>query len=107
MPNRKVMNGMICSFLVIVLSLFGCSSTDAQTNAIYQNFTDVHNQFWAKDEVTQLVDMGIINGYPDKQFRPSVEVNRGQAANLLAGALKLPEPAYEPVFKDISNKSSF
>lgn len=107
MPNRKVMNGVICSFLVIVLSLFGCSSTDAQTNAIYQNFTDVHNQFWAKDEVTQLVDMGIINGYPDKQFRPSVEVNRGQAANLLAGALKLPEPAYEPVFKDISNKSSF
>ncbi|SKA95376.1 S-layer homology domain-containing protein [Sporosarcina newyorkensis] len=71
-----------------------------------QRFSDVHNDFWAKDEVTQLVEEGIINGYPDLQFRPSVSIMRGQAANLLAGALKLPEAPYQPVFKDVSPKSS-
>ncbi|MBD7984933.1 S-layer homology domain-containing protein [Sporosarcina sp. Sa2YVA2] len=73
---------------------------------IEQNFSDIHNEFWAKDEVTQLVKMGIINGYPDKQFRPALEVSRGQAANLLSQALGLPDAPYRPIFKDVSSKSS-
>ena len=70
------------------------------------NFSDVHNTFWAKDEVTQLVDLKVINGYPDGQFRPSVNVSRGQAANLLTGALKLPNAPYKPVFTDVTAQSS-
>ena len=48
----------------------------------------------------------VINGYPDKQFRPALEVSRGQAANLLSNALQLPDAPYEPIFKDVSSKSS-
>lgn len=94
-------------FLVAtVFSIFGFGIHSANANPIDQNFTDVHSDFWAKDEVTQLVDLAIINGYPDKQFRPSLEVSRGQAANLLSSALKLPDTPYKPIFKDVSSKSS-
>lgn len=82
-------------------------TSHASENVHFSKFTDVQNNFWAKDEVTQLVEMGIINGYPDFQFRPSVDVNRGQAANLLSGALKLPEIEYQPIFSDVSEKSSY
>ncbi|MBD7984727.1 S-layer homology domain-containing protein [Sporosarcina sp. Sa2YVA2] len=90
----------------MTLALFGCNTIGANSMEIDQSFSDIHNEFWAKDEVTQLVDMGIINGYPDKQFRPALEVSRGQAANLLSTALKLPDAPYRPIFKDVSSKSS-
>lgn len=75
--------------------------------AIAQKFTDIPNDFWAKDEVMQLVEKGIIGGYPDSAFRPELAINRGQAANLFAGALKLPAATYQAKFKDVTEKSSF
>lgn len=104
---RKMKNSVMVGFIavfVILLSGFGILNVSA--NPIQQSFTDVHNDFWAKDEVTQLVDLEIINGYPDKQFRPALEVSRGQAANLLTNALQLTYSSYQPIFKDVSSKSS-
>ncbi|MCG7344270.1 S-layer homology domain-containing protein [Sporosarcina sp. ACRSL] len=106
MSKNRMTTIVLSSVLSIVLVLVGCSPTDANTITMDQNFSDIHNEFWAKDEVTQLVDMGVINGYPDKQFRPALEVSRGQAANLLSNALQLPDAPYEPIFKDVSSKSS-
>lgn len=74
---------------------------------IPQKLADIPNTFWAKNEVMQLVGMGVINGYPDGEFRPTLQINRGQAANLFAGALQLPLTDYQAVFSDVSNKSSF
>lgn len=72
-----------------------------------QRFSDIDQSFWAKDEVMQLVEEGVITGYPDLQFRPNVSITRGQAANIVANALKLPKTPYEPLFKDVSAKSSY
>lgn len=93
---------LIAMFLIVI----GFTKELTYAEKIDQRFSDVHNNFWAKDEVTKLVDIGIINGYPDQQFRPSVNLTRGQAANLLTGALKLPDAPYQPIFKDVSPKSS-
>ncbi|WP_153730560.1 S-layer homology domain-containing protein [Sporosarcina obsidiansis] len=92
--------------IIVLLICVAFPQLHVKAETVNQRFSDVHNNFWAKDEVTQLVDEGIINGYPDLQFRPSVSIMRGQAANLLAGALKLPDAPYQPVFKDVSSKSS-
>ncbi len=105
--TRKMRDSIIIGIVaVIVFSLFGFGILNVNANPIHQSFTDVHNDFWAKDEVTQLVDLEIINGYPDKQFRPGVEVSRGQAANLMTNALELTYSSYQPIFKDVSAKSS-
>ncbi len=107
MLHKRIMIGpMRVGLIVVVLSLFGFGILNASANPISPSFTDVHNDFWAKDEVTQLVDLKIINGYPDKQFRPSLEVSRAQAANLITNALGLPFSSYKPIFKDVSSKSS-
>ena len=58
MSKNRITTVATASVLSIMLVLFGCSPTDANTITIDQNFSDIHNQFWAKDEVTQLVDMG-------------------------------------------------
>lgn len=106
MYKPKLRKVILTSMLAMMLALLGCNTTDANSMEIEQSFSDIHNDFWAKDEVTQLVDMEIINGYPDKQFRPSLEVSRGQAANLLSKAFQLPDVPYRPVFKDVSSKST-
>ncbi|MEK4228392.1 S-layer homology domain-containing protein [Solibacillus sp. FSL H8-0538] len=74
---------------------------------VAQKLADIPNDFWAKNEVMQLVEMEVINGYPDGEFRPSLAINRGQAANLFKGALKLPEATYQAKFSDVSSKSGF
>lgn len=74
---------------------------------VAQRLADIPNDFWAKNEVTQLVEQGVIGGYPDGEFRPALAINRGQAANLFAGALKLPTASYQAKFKDVSEKSGF
>lgn len=79
----------------------------SQQLTVNQKLADIPNSFWAKNEVMQLVEMGVINGYPDGEFRPNLAINRGQAANLFKGALKLPEAAYQPKFSDVSSKSGF
>src|SRR5690606_5598199 len=53
-----------------------------QKLTVKQKLADVPDSFWAKNEVMQLVEMGVIGGYPDAQFRPNLNINRGQAANL-------------------------
>lgn len=72
-----------------------------------QKLADIPNGFWAKNEVMQLVEMSVINGYPDGEFRPSLAINRGQAANLFSGALQLPDATYQAKFSDVSSKSGF
>jgi len=104
--KRKMKGPMKVGLIIVILSLFGFGILNASANPISPSFTDIHNDFWAKDEVTQLVDLKIINGYPDKQFRPSLEVSRAQAANLMTNALELPLSPYKPIFKDVSAKSS-
>ncbi|MER1984418.1 MAG: S-layer homology domain-containing protein [Solibacillus sp.] len=75
--------------------------------AVAQKLIDIPNDFWAKNEVMQLVEQGVIGGYPDGEFRPALDINRGQAANLFAGALELPNATYQAKFKDVSEKSGF
>lgn len=74
---------------------------------VAQKLVDIPNDFWAKNEVMQLVERGVIGGYPDGEFRPALNINRGQAANLFAGALELPTATYQAKFTDVSEKSGF
>lgn len=105
--NKKNFPLVISTFLLSVSLLAINHTTYASEDIHFSKFTDINNAFWAKDEVTQLVEMGVINGYPDFQFRPSVNVNRGQAANLLTSALELPQVEYQPIFSDVSENSSY
>lgn len=105
-PSRAKKAALALLLAAAAAAMFAILPIDTKAETIDQRFTDIGNPYWAKDEVMQLVEEGIINGYQDSQFRPGINIVRGQAANLLTVALDLPRAPYAPIFKDISPKSS-
>ena len=47
------------------------------------NYSDVPDNYWAKDFITELTKMGIIAGFPDGTFDPNGPVTRAQFAAML------------------------
>ncbi|MGY4688443.1 S-layer homology domain-containing protein [Salibacterium sp. K-3] len=66
------------------------------------SFSDIGEDFWAKDAIDYLEGEGIINGYEDGSFGPNDKVTRGQAALMLTSALELetadrPDPGFSDI----------
>ncbi|MBB4823992.1 hypothetical protein HNO89_001212 [Sporosarcina luteola] len=45
-------------------------------------FTDIEDDYWAKSEIIWLVENGYMTGYRDLQFRPSISMTIGEAAQV-------------------------
>ncbi|HBG15958.1 MAG TPA: hypothetical protein DDW93_04185, partial [Firmicutes bacterium] len=43
---------------------------------------------WAEDSISNLVDKGVLNGYPDGSFHPDQSITRAELAKTLAVAYK-------------------
>lgn len=52
-------------------------------------FTDVPETAWYYADVAAAAGAGIINGYPDGQYKPGAYVRKQDAAKMVAGAFKL------------------
>ncbi|HCG98592.1 MAG TPA: hypothetical protein DE036_01940 [Actinobacteria bacterium] len=50
-------------------------------------FPDVALDYWAAAQITNLVERGVISGYPDGLFQPELPVTRSQFAKMLCLAL--------------------
>jgi len=50
------------------------------------NYSDVPSDYWAKDFITEIVKMGIMEGFPEGTFRPDGPVTRAQFAAMLRRA---------------------
>ncbi|WCH49185.1 MULTISPECIES: 5'-nucleotidase C-terminal domain-containing protein [unclassified Lysinibacillus] len=71
-------------------------------------FSDVKESHADFDGIATLYAAGIISGYPDGTFKPDTNVTRGQAAKMIAGALKLDTKDVEnPNFTDIGASNPY
>ncbi|MFD0959975.1 hemoblobin-interacting domain-containing protein [Paenibacillus chungangensis] len=71
-------------------------------------FTDIQPGSEYTEALNSLVTQGIISGYSDGTFRPSQELNREQAAVILARALQLNlETVDNPNFQDVNEDSIY
>lgn len=59
----------------------------AGTGASAATFKDLSKDFWAKDEISYLVEHEVIKGYPDGTFKPNQKVTRAQFSAFVARAL--------------------
>ncbi|WP_342532362.1 S-layer homology domain-containing protein [Lysinibacillus sp. FSL R5-0849] len=66
------------------------------------SFKDVHRTHPFYDDIKNLNDRGIINGFQDGTFKPEQNLTRGQAAKIIASVLELDTlNVSNPNFKDI------
>lgn len=63
--------------------------------------TDIET-YWGKDEIQAMIGLGVVNGYPDKTFRPNASITRAEFAKIIVTALKLENVIYKGGFSDIS-----
>lgn len=68
-----ILIGLILSFSMVV-------------NA--EMFTDISSNHWGYDEIYWGVEKGIIKGYPDKTFKPSLQITESEFASVLVNFVK-------------------
>lgn len=62
-------------------------------------FSDVPASYWASGVISELSELGYINGYPDGSFKPGARISRAEFATVLVKAFQLPA-ASGKVFDD-------
>lgn len=67
------------------------------------NFADVPANYWARDYISALAELNIINGFPDGSFRPDEPVTRAQFAAILRQASLKSEIAPGEPFADVES----
>lgn len=71
-------------------------------------FTDVTASHPYAEGINALTSAGIVKGFGDGTFKPDATVTRGQAAKMIAGALKLDTTNVKnPNFKDINTSNQY
>ena len=76
--KRKIIAGMI----LFVMCISMCMTCFAAS------FSDLSEEHWAYENITKLVDEGVINGYPDGTYRPESTVSRAEFLKLIMVALE-------------------
>lgn len=68
-----------------------------------QSFADVPDGYWAKMPIENNATVGLVQGYPDGNFKPERALSRAELATLLVRAkgIKLPDGQARQVFKDV------
>jgi hypothetical protein len=67
------------------------------------SFADVPDGYWAKMPIENNATVGLVEGYPDKTFRPENALTRAELATLLVRAkgIKVPDTQARQIFKDV------
>lgn len=71
-------------------------------------FTDINQYSDNYNEILKLYSQGVMSGFTDNTFRPDVSVTRGEAAKMLATALKLDtKNIQDPYYKDVPKGNQY
>ena len=66
------------------------------------SFSDISQNFWARDFIAELARQDIITGFPDGQFRPNEPVTRAQFAAMIRKAFEKTKVRNAISFRDVS-----
>ena len=84
------------------------AATVVPYNVEAASFKDVVKGTYFYDAVSNLSGQGVINGFKDGTFKPYQNATRGQAAALIARALKLDgKTVKDPGFKDVKKEAFY
>ena len=64
-------------------------------------FADISQQFWARPYIQEVAQRGIVNGYPDRTFRPDNPVTRSEFAVFLDKTFELQSKQEAIAYQDV------
>lgn len=65
-------------------------------------FSDLPTSHWAYDNIMEMVELGILDGYNDGTFQPNKVISRAEFSKILVLSLKLPKvKPISPAFSDV------
>lgn len=73
------------TFLILVIALL----LTIVVYGVENDFKDVKNTDWFYDTLNDIVNKNIIDGYPDKTFRPQNNISRAEFTKIIVTALEL------------------
>jgi hypothetical protein len=76
----------------------------SMSRTLQVGFSDVSVNYWAKNFITKLAAMEILEGFPDGTFRPDAPVTRAQFAAMLRKAFAKGKIRQAIAFKDVSTQ---
>ncbi|MFA1736660.1 5'-nucleotidase C-terminal domain-containing protein [Lysinibacillus fusiformis] len=95
-------------FLTATAAALAITAVAAAPASAASSFSDVKENHADYEGISTLYAAGIISGFPDGTFKPDTNVTRGQAAKMIAGALKLDtKEVVNPNFKDIDAANTY
>lgn len=68
-------------YVLMFVLILGVAGTAAEASS--KQFTDVHNTYWAKEQIDYLTSKEIISGYPNGAFGINDPISRAQAATMI------------------------
>ncbi|MBN1458772.1 MAG: VCBS repeat-containing protein [Armatimonadetes bacterium] len=88
-PNEEVTRGQMAVYVARAMVAPTSSVLDHYMPVDPQNFPDVPSDHWAYTYVEYCVEHGVVNGYPEGDYRPAKVVTRDQMAVYVARAFDL------------------
>lgn len=92
-PNWAVNRAAMAVFIARAVGITAAAEEDV--------FPDVPAGYWAAGDILALVDAGIVGGYPDGLYRPTVPVTRAQMAVFVVNARGETSAPYTSDFVDV------
>ena len=82
---------------------YGIELENIPTRTYSQKFKDVSKNHWAFTYISELVEKGILSGYPDNKFRPDNSISRAEFAKVMitASGMKVSSIEYT-TFADVT-----
>ena len=92
------------------IKFIGYGNTSSSFNSVNEfvipkakgNFADMQNH-WAKNEVSELANAGIVKGLSETEFAPEAMVTRAEFAELLYRTMELSDIANSSAFADVAD----
>lgn len=100
MNAKKFLSALLCVVLVLALAAPAMAAPAGKT------YTDVADDFWAKNEIQLISDYEIVNGYEDGSFQPNNFITRQAFALIMANYSGWETPADEETmakFNDLAD----
>ncbi|GAB6099267.1 hypothetical protein JCM16358_11460 [Halanaerocella petrolearia] len=93
-PEKRITRAEIITMLARSLKL---NQDQKQINLDSNFYSDLKDTHWARNFITLSTRLGIINGYPNGEFKPNNYVTRAESAKLLVKLMNLETVAGEIV----------